>query len=64
MARQKSGLLWGILLIGAGALALAEQMGAMRQLPEQMWVWVFALISLLGFASYALSQWKQAFLSP
>ena len=59
MAGQKPGLVWGMLLIGAGALALAQQMGAMRQLPEQVWVWVFALISLLGFASYGLSRWKQ-----
>lgn len=56
---NRSGLFWGILLIGAGALALAEQMGYMERLPEQIWVWVFALISLLGFVSYALSGWKQ-----
>jgi hypothetical protein len=33
-------------------------MGYMQQFPEQVWTWVFALISLLGFVSYALSGWK------
>lgn len=59
MTVRRSGLLWGILLIGAGVLALAQQMGAMQQFPEQIWVWIFVLISLLGIASYALSGWKQ-----
>lgn len=59
MAVRRSGLLWGILLIGAGALALAEQMGALQRFPHQVWAWAFALISLLGFVSYGLSGWKQ-----
>jgi hypothetical protein len=34
-------------------------MGYLARFPEQVWIWVFALISLLGFVSYALSGWKQ-----
>src|SRR3990172_7417773 len=56
---NRSGLFWGILLIGFGALALAQQMGYLDQLPEQIWMWVFALISLLAFVMYAVSGWKQ-----
>ncbi|HET9588378.1 MAG TPA: hypothetical protein VFO91_06285 [Anaerolineales bacterium] len=56
---NKSGLFWGILLIGAGALALAEQMGYTDRFSPQIWIAVFAAISLLGLASYALSGWKQ-----
>ena len=56
---NKSNLFWGILLIGGGALALAQQMGYIDQLPETLWTWIFALISLLAFVSYALSGWKE-----
>ncbi|HEX6269001.1 MAG TPA: hypothetical protein VFZ43_02095, partial [Anaerolineales bacterium] len=56
---NRSGLFWGILLIGFGVLALAQQMGYIDQLPEQVWMWVFALISLLAFIMYAFSGWRQ-----
>ncbi len=59
MTVKKSGLFWGVLLIGAGALAFLQQMGILQRFPEQAWIWVFVFISLLGFASYALSGWKQ-----
>lgn len=56
---NKSGLFWGILLIGGGALALAQQMGYIDQLSETVWMWIFAFVSLLAFLSFALSGWKQ-----
>ena len=56
---NKSGLFWGVLLIGAGALALAEQMGYADRFSPQIWTIILAVISLLGLASYALSGWKQ-----
>jgi len=56
---NRSSLFWGILLIGGGALALAQQMGYINQLPETVWMWVFAFVSLVAFLSYALSGWKQ-----
>jgi len=57
---NKSGLFWGVLLIGGGLLALAGQMGYIddRSSP-QMWMIIFSVVSLLGFISYALSGWKQ-----
>ncbi len=58
MKISRSSLLWGILLVGAGLVAFAQQIGLMRQVPEQLWVWVFALISVVSFASYGLSGWK------
>ena len=56
---NKSSLFWGILLIGGGGLALAQQMGYLDQLPDSIWMWIFAFISLVAFLSYALSGWKE-----
>jgi hypothetical protein len=58
MNTKKSSLFWGILLIGGGALALAQQMGYMDQFSETIWMWIFVLASLAAFLSYALSGWK------
>jgi hypothetical protein len=56
---NKSGLFWGVLLIGGGLLALADQMGYIDTFSPQMWMTVFAAISVLALVSYALSGWKQ-----
>jgi len=56
---NKSGLFWGVLLIGGGVLALADQLGYIENLSPTLWIFVFAAISLLGFISYAISGWKQ-----
>ena len=56
---NRSSLFWGILLIGGGALALAQQMGYIRQFSETAWMAAFAFVSLVAFISYALSGWKQ-----
>lgn len=56
---NKPGLFWGVLLIGAGLLALADQMGYVETFSPQVWIGIFAVISLLGLVSYALSGWKQ-----
>ena len=56
---NKSSLFWGVLLIGGGALALAEQMGYIEDLSDTVWIWVFAAVGLLAFLSYALSGWKE-----
>lgn len=55
---NRSSLFWGVLLIGGGALALAQQTGYLGTLSERIWMWIFALVSLGGFISYALSGWK------
>lgn len=59
MNGSKSGLFWGVLLVGVGILALARQMGYIDQVPDTMWVWIFALVSLLALLSYGLSGWQQ-----
>jgi hypothetical protein len=56
---NRSSLFWGVLLIGAGGIALAQQLGYIDQFSDQVWVWVFALVSLLAFLNYALSGWRQ-----
>lgn len=56
---NKSSLFWGVLLIGSGVLALADQFGYIEDFSPTIWMLVFGAISLLGFVSYALSGWKQ-----
>jgi hypothetical protein len=59
MKVNKSGLFWGLLLIIFGGVALAQQLGYMDQLPDSAWMWVFALISLVGLVSYITSGFKE-----
>lgn len=56
---NRSGLFWGALLILAGLLALADQMGYIDTFSPQMWIAIFAGISLLGFVSYVMSGFQQ-----
>src|SRR6266498_3624681 len=56
---NRSGFFWGILLIGAGALALAGQLGYIERSSPWLWIAVFVMISLAALVSYALSGWKQ-----
>jgi hypothetical protein len=56
---NKSALFWGVLMIGGGALALAQQLGYIGQISDTIWTWIFVLISLMALLSYALSGWRQ-----
>jgi hypothetical protein len=56
---NRSGLFWGLLLIGAGGVALAQQMGYIDQFTDpRVWIGIFAAVSLLAFLNYALSGWR------
>jgi hypothetical protein len=60
MKVNRSGLFWGLLLIGAGAMALGQQMGYIDQFSDpQLWIWTFALISAIAIVEYVLSSFKQ-----
>jgi hypothetical protein len=59
MKVNRSSLFWGILLIGFGGLALAQQMGYLDQMPDSLWVWIFGLISLIGLVAYIASGFKE-----
>jgi hypothetical protein len=57
---NRSGLFWGVLMIGAGVVALAQQMGYIDQFTDpRVWIGIFAAVSLLAFINYALSRWQQ-----
>ena len=57
---NRSGLFWGLLLIGAGVVAMGQQMGYIDQFTDPtIWVWIFVGISLLALINYALSGWTQ-----
>jgi hypothetical protein len=55
---NRSSLFWGVLLILGGVAALAEQFGYMDRFPDSVWLWVFAALSLVGFAGYFTSGLK------
>jgi hypothetical protein len=60
MKVNRLGLFWGILLIGAGVVALGQQLGYIQQFNDpQFWIWVFAIISVAAVVEYALSGWRQ-----
>ncbi|HSL29039.1 MAG TPA: hypothetical protein VK900_07565 [Anaerolineales bacterium] len=60
MKINRSGLFWGLLLIAAGGVALAQQMGYIDQFSDpQFWIWTFAFVSLLAVIEFAMSGWKQ-----
>ncbi len=60
MKVNRTGLFWGILLIGAGGIALGQQLGYIQKITDpQFWIWVFAIISIASVVEYALSSWKQ-----
>lgn len=56
---NKSSLFWGVFLIGAGLLALADRFGYIQDFSPSIWILIFGAISLLGFVSYATSGWKE-----
>jgi hypothetical protein len=56
---NKSNLFWGVLLIGGGLLALAQQLGYTDQFPPLVWVLIFAGVSLVALISYGLSGWRE-----
>ena len=57
---NRSGLFWGVLLIGAGVVALAQQMGYIDQFTDpRVWIGIFTAVSVLAFINYALSRWQQ-----
>ena len=56
---NRSALFWGVMLTGAGLLALADQMGYTDTFSPQVWMVVLSTISLAGMLSYALSGWKE-----
>jgi hypothetical protein len=56
---NRASLFWGVLLIGGGILALADQLGYIEDLSPTLWILAFAAVSLLGFVSYAMSGWTQ-----
>lgn len=59
MNMNRWSLFWGILLIGGGALALANQLGYIDELSPTLWMFVFAAISVFALVSYATSGWTQ-----
>jgi hypothetical protein len=64
MKAKTINVLWGILLILAGGLFLAQNLGFFADLAPSVWALIFAGISLLFFISYfinGLNQWGWLF---
>lgn len=52
MKTKWTNLFWGIILIAAGGLFLAQNLGYLDQLGLQVWTVIFGVASLLFFATY------------
>jgi hypothetical protein len=52
MKAKASSIIWGVLLIGVGLLFLAQNYGHIDVLSNQVWLYIFAGVSLLFFTGY------------
>ena len=59
MKLKWTNLIWGLILIAAGALLLAQNLGYLNQLELPVWMVVFAILSLLFFATYFVNGYRQ-----
>jgi hypothetical protein len=59
MKTKTINMIWGIILIIAGGLFLAQNMGWIGEIPDQLWKFIFAGLSLLFFASYFINGIKE-----
>lgn len=55
MRKNTASYIWGILLILAGALFLAQTLGYFDWLTDQAWIWIFTFLSLAFLATYFFS---------
>ncbi len=55
MKKKSVSIIWGVLLVAAGALFLAQNFGYIGKLSDQLWLIIFAGLSLLFFTSYFVS---------
>ncbi len=59
MKARSLNLVWGVILILAGGLFLAQNMGYLEELPLNTWVIIFSVLSLLFFATYFINGVKE-----
>lgn len=52
MKARSLNLVWGVILVLAGGLFLAQNLGYMEELPLNTWVIIFSVLSLLFFVTY------------
>lgn len=55
MKARSLNLVWGLILILAGGLFLAQNLGYLEELPLNTWVIIFSGLSLLFFATYFIN---------
>ncbi len=59
MHTNRAGFFWGTLLIGAGVLALARELGYINNNSPLLWAAIFAVVSLVALVNYVLSGWRK-----
>ena len=59
MKARSLNLVWGVILILAGGLFLAQNLGYLEELPLNTWVIIFSVLSLLFFATYFINGVKE-----